>query len=270
MAVCVQEIKIDGWGNKFCLYAEESSTDSANNKSTVHNWLELRVVSGGNVAAERIKVGVRGADDVYLGYKSYGSGTHKLIEGWFELDHKKDGSQVATAWGHFYSGIGDWNLSGDITLTKFDRRSTINSFIGNDVKGDFKVTYTPKANYYNNILRISIPNVWAVQYIENYTSNTTFRLSQAAINYINNYANQHNLKTVSLGAVIETYYKNDNNQNVLVGESTELINNCKLQREGYVWVNGSSKRATPYIRINNEWKETTPYMRVNGVWKEES
>lgn len=260
MATLMQEVVIDGYGNKFCLFAEEIGVDRPNNTSTVKCWLDLYVV--GHVSSGNVRVNVTGGQESSLGYQSWGAGGYRLKEATFTAAHNSDGSGGTRVEGYFTGGLGTWNLSGGLPLTKIDRQSTINSFTGNDIKGDFKATYTANSSSYENRLRISIPNVVALETYKNYASGTAVRLSQASINYIRNYTKN---KTVQLGGVIETW-----SGSTKIGESTELIIYPKVSREAHIRVNGVDKAAIPYVRINNEWKESTPYIRVNGSWKEES
>ena len=261
MAV-IQEVNIDGYGNHFTLNAEEIGTDVASNTSTVKVWLDLWVVSGGRVSSGNVRVNVTGGQESQLGYQSWGTGGYRLKEATFTAGHNSDGSGSVRIEGYFSGGLGSWGLSGTLGLTKIARQSTINSFTGNDIKGDFKATYTVNSSSYENRLRISIPNVIALDTYRNYASGTAVRLSQASINYIRNYTKN---KTIQLGGVIETW-----SGNTKIGESSEIKINCKVSREAHIRVNGVDKAAIPYVRINNEWKESTPYIRVNGSWKEES
>jgi hypothetical protein len=261
MAV-IQEVNIDGYGNHFTLNAEEIGTDVASNTSTVKVWLDLWVVSGGRVSSANSRVNVTGGQESNLGYINYSTGGYRLKEATYTAGHNSDGSGSTHVEGWFNGGIGWYGMSGDLGLTKFNRQSTINSFTGNDIKGDFKATYTASTGSYENRLRISIPNVQALDTYRNYVSGTAVRLSQASINYIRNYTNN---KTIQLGGVIETWQGSTK-----IGESSEIKINCKVSREAHIRLNGVDKAAIPYVRINNEWKESTPYIRVNGSWKEES
>lgn len=228
--------------------------------SIVRCWLDLSV--SGNVSANNIRVKVSGIEEQNLGYKSYGSGSHRLAEGYIEAPHNSNGDGTASVSGYFYSGIGNWDMSGSIPLTHINRQSTINSFTGSDIKGEFAATYTATSSSYENRLRISIPNVIALERYANYASGTPVHLSAESINYIRNYTNN---KTIRLGGVIETW-----NGTTKVGESQELFLDCNIQREVIIRVNGTNKKSIPYIRVNGNWKESTPYIRASGSWKEES
>lgn len=192
----------------------------------------------------------------------YASGT-------INVTHKDDGTLSGYAYATFTKGGSSsyapntGSIATDWTnLDKIDRQSTINSFTGNDIKGNFSATYTAQSSSYENRLRISIPNVKALQTFNNYVSGTNVKLSDSAIQSIKNYTSA---KTIVLGGVIETW-----TGNTKVGESSELTTTCTIKKPARIRINGAWKEAVPYVRINNQWKEATPYTRVNGVWKEES
>lgn len=258
----IARVNIDGYGNCFVLFAEETNIDVANNTSTVKCWLDLYVVSGGNVSSSNVRVNVTGGTESSLGYKSWGPGGYRLKEATFTSNHNSDGTGNARVEGYFTGGIGTWNLGGNLNLTKIARQSTINSFTGTDIKDDFTATYTAKSSSYENRLRISIPNVRTLETYTNYVSGTAVRLSSASINYIKNYTNN---KTIQLGGVIETW-----SGNTKVGDSSEIKITVNIKKPARIRISGAWKEATPYIRVNGAWKEAVPYMRVNGAWKEEN
>lgn len=139
---------------------------------------------------------------------------------------------------------------------------TIDTFTGQKVTGVFKATYTPVAGQnYTYRLRISIPNVVALQLYENYQSGQEVTLSKAALQLIKQHATGD---TVTLGGVIEAY-----SGGTKMGESREINIVCST-KGNYIKlrINGEWKEAVPYIRVNGEWKEAKPYIRVNNQWKE--
>ena len=119
--------------------------------------------------------------------------------------------------------------SGNIYAGKINRLAVINTFTGNDINGNFNVTYTSYISTYTYKLRLSIPNVIALETYE-YASNTTFTLSNETIEYLYTYTTNSN--TVRLGAVIETW-----NGNTKLGESTELINVCVISNANPIFTN---------------------------------
>ncbi len=192
----------------------------------------------------------------------YASGT-------IDVYHKDDGTLSGYAYATFTKGgtssyaPNTGGISTEWTdLSRIYRQSTINSFTGNDIKGNFNATYTAQSSAYENRLRISIPTVQALQTFNNYVSGTNVKLSDSAIQAIKSYTSA---KTIVLGGVIETW-----SGSTKIGESTELTVECVIKKPARIRINGAWKEAVPYIRINNEWKEATPYLRVNGAWKEES
>lgn len=121
----IEEKVIDGYGNKLLLYAEETGTSTSGNYSSIHTWLDLYV--RGSVSSSNIRVGISGSNEVSLGYKSYGSGTHRLIDGYYNAPHNNDGSGSTFVSGYFYSNIGDWGLGGTLYLTQINRYPILNS-----------------------------------------------------------------------------------------------------------------------------------------------
>lgn len=243
--------------NYLTLSAEESAVDVANNTSTVHVWLDLWVT--GHVSSSNIRVNVTGGQESNLGYQYYGSGGHRLKEAYFTANHNPDGSGSARVEGYFAATIGTWGLSGTLGLTKINRTATINSFTGTNISGDFKATYTSYGSYRYK-LRISIPNVIALDTYDNYSSGQAVKLSENSINYIKDYTNK---KTIVLGGVIETW-----SGNTKIGESSEINITCEINKPMHVMINGEWKDATPYVGVNGQWKEAVAYVGVNNQWKE--
>lgn len=257
----IQSVAIDGYGNRLYLNAEEISTDSSNNTSTVHVWLDLAVVSGGRVSSANVRVNTTGGAESNLGYQSWGPGAYKLKESWFVQPHNSDGTGSAGVEAYFASSIGTWGLSGTLPLSTLKRPSVINTFTGNNVKGNFSATYTTVSTGVENRLRISIPNVRALETYRYYTSGQNVTLSNNSITYIKSYATGNK---VTLSGVIETWSGNSK-----VGESSEKTIQCTVSKGNKIRINGQWKDAIPYVRVNGQWKEATPYIRINGVWKEE-
>lgn len=160
-----------------------------------------------------------------------------------------------------YTAVAGLSKTGTITgVPKIIKAAKIDTFTGNSIKGNFAATYTKYSDSYRYKLRISIPNIKALDTFDNYVSGTNVKLSQDSITYIK----QRYSKTVTLGGVIETWSGNTQY------DSEEINITCKVNSDAKIRVNGVWKDATPYVRVNNQWKEAVPYMRVNGAWKEES
>ena len=113
------------------------------------------------------------------------------------------------------TGSNSWSLD------NIPRASYITGFGGDDIDGNFNVTYGTYSSFTNK-LRISIPNVVSLQ-TKDYASNTQFKLDSSTIDYLRNYLG--NNTAVTLGAVIETW-----NGNTKIGESSELTHTVYLKK----------------------------------------
>ena len=126
------------------------------------------------------------------------NGTITFVEGSMTIGHNDDGtksvgcSAVIDFQSHTYSP-GDFTPNGNLALSTIPRSSTINSFYGNDIEEYFSVNYTAHYGGFTNKLRISIPNVIALETF-NYSSGQTFKLSDDTISYLYNYMKK--IKTV--------------------------------------------------------------------------
>lgn len=203
-----------------------------------------------------------------INLSSLGVGASATAQGTINVTHNDDGSLAGHAYAYFTQGSssGGWcPASGgiwtdDVALTKIPRAATINSFTGTDINKAFRATYTTKGSGFTYKLRISIPNVRALDTFNNYSSGTDVYLSKASIDYLKSYTSA---KTIVLGGVIETW-----SGGTKIGESSEPKITCNIRRDMYINVGGTYKRATAYVRIGNEWKEARPYLRANNEWKE--
>lgn len=233
-----------------------------NNTSSIHAYLDLYVA--GSVASSGINVGVSGAGNQDLGYRSYGSGTHRLVDGYYTASHNSDGSGSTNVSGYFNSYIGNWSLSGTLGLTKINRYPVLNS--GSN--------FTDRTNPVFNItaygtypLRVKLEAGGNTQLI---TRDLSSRNSQTYTLELTN-EERKTLRRLSPDgktlAVRETVCAMSGNTelNSSYKDYTMTIvkKPVKIMRNG-TWVN-----AFPYVRVNGEWKEAKPYMRVNGSWKEE-
>lgn len=207
----------------------EISYDVVNNTSNVGYRLQLRSGSSGRFSGLNASYSINiNGTEVKSGSGQYSLGhnaTMTFAEGTMTVSHNEDGtksigcSAVIDFQNHTYSP-GDFYLSGNTALTTIARASRINSFYGNDIEGYFSVNYTPYYNGFTNKLRISIPDVIVLETF-NYSSEQTFKLSDETIAYLYNYMKK--MKTVRIGAVIETW-----NGNTKIGQSVELINTCSI------------------------------------------
>lgn len=167
---------------------------------------------------------------IYSGNYTFTSGAHLLGTKDIVVGHNADGSYPGR-----YIGINassyhmSGSASGNIYAGNINRLATINSFTGNDIEGSFNVTYTSYVSSYTYKLRISIPNVVALETF-NYSSGTTFSLSNNSITYLYNY--MRNTNSVRIGAVIETW-----SGGTKLGESVELINVCGISNANPIFTN---------------------------------
>lgn len=167
---------------------------------------------------------------IHSGNYTFTSGAHLLGTKDIVVGHNADGSYPGrnvgiSASSHHMSG----SASGNIYAGNINRLATINSFTGNDIEGSFNVTYTSYVSSYTYKLRISIPNVVALETF-NYSSGTTFSLSNNSITYLYNY--MRNTNSVRIGAVIETW-----SGGTKLGESVELINVCGISNANPIFTN---------------------------------
>ena len=148
------------------------------------------------------------------------STTTTFVNTTITVPHKADGtgSISVRTWMDTDISAGVVQKSASLTLTTIPRTSKINSFTGTDLAGSFSVGYTSYSSSFTNKLRISIPNVKALETF-NYTSGTSFTLSSASLSYLYSYTS--NTDKVQLGAVIETW-----SGSTKIGESAEMVHDC--------------------------------------------
>ena len=167
---------------------------------------------------------------IHSGNYTFSPGYHLLGTKDIVIGHATDGTFPGrnvgiSASSYHMSG----STNGNIYAGKINRLAVINTFTGNDINGNFNVTYTSYISTYTYKLRLSIPYVIALETYE-YASNTTFTLSNETIEYLYTYTTNSN--TVRLGAVIETW-----DGNTKLGESTELINVCVISNANPIFTN---------------------------------
>lgn len=163
-----------------------------------------------------------GAETKYsISYTLSKNTTQTLVSKTFTVTHNNDGTGSISVRTWMDTGIsaGVVQKSKSLTLTTIPRSSKINSFTGTNLAGNFSVTYTPYSSAFTNKLRISIPNVKALETFDYNTSGKSFTLSQETLSYLYSYTS--NASSVKLGAVIETW-----NGSTKIGESSELIHDC--------------------------------------------
>ena len=259
-AVKTAKVYIDSW-NYLQLNVQETNVDTANNKSTVSAWLDLYVTSGGHVTSANVKTNITGKNETNHGYCSWGAGGYRIDEVTRNITHNNDGSYTLIVDAYFSGNIGTWSLRVTLPLTKINRAATINTFTNDgSITKAFRATYTTHASGYTYKLRISMPNIVALDTISNYASGTDVYLSDNSVKEIRR---RTSAKTVQLGGVIETW-----SGSTKIGESSEIKITCNTRRPIHLRINSEWKEAYPYVRINGEWKEAAPHVRTNDSWKE--
>lgn len=209
--------------NGYTLYLDVSESNvSVSNNTSLVSWT-LRIVStksltygSWDLEGTPYSVTIDGSK-VASGSKTYDFRNYQsltIASGSKTITHNSDGSRsvsVSATFGNSNTPIGDASASGTMTLTTIPRASKITSFTGNSIDSYLYVRYTYYDSSFTNKIRISIPNVKVLEY----ATTTSFKLSDETLNYIYSYTT--NSKTITLGAVVETW-----SGNTKVGESEEL------------------------------------------------
>lgn len=251
---------IDGHGNKLQLYAEEIEVSTEGNYSRIHAWLDLNVVSGGSVASSGMVAKVTGGEN-NIGYHYYGSGTHRLVDGYFYVTHASDGSGSAYVEGSFSAYIGSWGLSGTLWLTKISRYPYLNS--GKNFKDNENPVFdiTGFGDYPIRVrLEAGGSQIANRDLSSRYSQTYTLQLTDAERTQLRSLMTGDSLPVryvvCALSGGNEVYW------------SWKDYTMTRGSHYVKVRVNGNWKDAIPYVRVNGQWKEAIPYTRVNGNWKE--
>lgn len=199
---------------------------TGNSSTVVFKWTSTQTGESWNGYTKTAKYWIRingGAETEYsVSYTLPKASTKTIVNQTITVPHNNDGTGSISVRTWMDTGIsaGVVEKSQSLTLTTIPRASKINSFNGTNLAGNFSVNYTAYSSSFTNKLRISVPNVKALETF-NYTSGSTFTLSQASLSYLYSYT--PNTDKVPIGAVIETW-----NGNTKIGESTELIHDCYI------------------------------------------
>lgn len=214
----------------------------------------------GHVASSRITVKVTGGES-YLGYQYYGAGDHRLIDGYFYVNHNDDGSGSTGVNGSFESAIGNWYLSGTLELTKINRYPYLNS------GKNFKDTENPVFDitaYGAYPLRVRLEAEGASRVSRDLSS----RNSQVYTLTLTD-EERELLRSLTSGNTLPVRYvvcaMSGGNEIAWSWKDYTMTKTAGLSE---IRVNGQWKQATPYVRVNGQWKQATPYTRVNNQWKE--
>lgn len=234
------------------------SQSVANNTSTVRLYGILHVTNN-YISWSRGSASVHTSGLQAIG-TYYSKGDYTVITRDFTFGHDSNGNFSAWIGASLSTTFVSGDTGGTLTLPHINRTAVINTFTGNDIEGDFRVTYTTRSSGFSYKLRISIPYVRVLETF-NYSSGTTFRLSDASKNIIYGYAKEQNLEKVPLGAVIETWSSSK------VGDSSELINQCNVGSTAKICINGVETKAIPHVAQNGVYKRARLYGVKNGNWE---
>ena len=203
----------------------QQASQSVSGNYTDINWqhgVNCRYYYGNN-ALQSYGVSING-QTVYGGavYSNLGQGTHQLANGTLRIYHDANGNKTfninTSGW-----VIGEGTVSGsqNFTLNKINRVAITNSVTGSDIEQPFSVNYTKYVNNYTYKLRISVPNVVALETIEYNTSNEAFTLSQETIEAL--YQRFTATNTFNLGFAVETW-----NGSTKLSSGNEKVISCKI------------------------------------------
>lgn len=262
----VRTNEIDG-GTYFYVNWQMTGQDQAGNYTTI-NWqhgVHCRWEYGSN-GIQSYGAAIDNVD-VYGGevFSGLSMGDHELASGSYTINHNADGTKtfnIRTGGRAFVDPYYDETSgSQDFSLPTIPRYAVTNSVNGSNIESSFSVNYTKYVSSYTYKLRISIPDVVALETISYPTSGASFTLSDSSIQTI--YDRFPNTDTFNLGFRIETW-----NGSTRLSEGNEVIKSCtKSPRVMRLRVNGEWKKTTPYVRVNGQWKKATPYIRKNNEWK---
>lgn len=205
----------------------QTAQNVAGNSSTVtFKWTSTQTGDSWNGYTKTAKywISINGGSETEYSvtYTLPKASTKIIVNQTLTVPHNNDGTGSISVRTWMNTGIsaGVVEKSQSLTLTTIPRASKIHSFNGTNLAGSFSVSYTSYSSSFTNKLRISVPNVKALETF-NYASGSTFTLSQASLDYLYSYAS--NTDKVPIGAVIETW-----NGSTKIGESTELIHDCYI------------------------------------------
>lgn len=235
------------------------SQSAANNTSTVRLYVVLNVTNN-YISWSSGTAWVHTSGNVGIG-TYYAKGSHTLLTRDYTFTHNNDGNlTIRPGYGIDTTYVSGYS-QGTIVLPKINRIATINTFTNDgSITKAFRATYTTRASGYTYKLRISMPDIVALDTISNYASGTDVYLSDNSVKEIRR---RTSAKTVQLGGVIETW-----SGSTKIGESSEIKITCNTRRPIHLRINSEWKEAYPYVRINGEWKEAAPHVRTNDSWKE--
>lgn len=217
-------------GCNFQLQYDILSQSQANNTTTVRFYGVLNVTNNYINWSTSRRTWVHYAETSNFG-TYFTRGSYTLVQGDFTFTHNSQGDLTQNV-GY---GIDTSFVSGsdavNITFPHINRVGVIQSFVGNDLSGNFSATYSTYVSGYTYKLRISIPNKEELAKYNNYESGVGVNLNvtsstnpdETALDRVKAYLDTNKTNKVILGGVIETY-----NETTKIGESAELKIECSF------------------------------------------
>ncbi|MFQ9922114.1 MAG: phage baseplate protein [Beduini sp.] len=153
---------------------------------------------------------------------SYGTASRILLATRdFRVYHNGDGTKTVNYSCYFNADnspyVGALSSSGSYTCPTIPRAAPITNVSYSNIYSSFYASFTSYSSSFNYKLRVSIPNVVALETYSNYTSGATKTLSVEKQKYLVDYLNKNGKTSASLGFVIETY-----SGSTKIGESSEV------------------------------------------------
>ena len=154
---------------------------------------------------------------------SYGTGSRTyLTTKDFRVYHNSDGTKTLSYQCYYNADnlpyVGALSSNGSFTCPTIPRAAPITSVSYSNIYSTFNVGFTSYSSSFNYKLRVSIPNVVALETYNNYTSGASKTLSAEKQKYLTDYLCKNGKTSANLGFVIETY-----SGSTKLGESSESI-----------------------------------------------
>ena len=246
-----------------------SSNGSSANSSNVTAHLQIRRTNSYTTTGTvNYSLNINGNNYSGSWYGSFSDGWVEISSRTVTVGHNSDGTKKCNI-NSSATGPSGTSLSGntttanaDVTLDTIQRYAKTNSATGSNIEEPFSVSYSKYVSSWKYKLRISIPEVRALERIDYNTSGTSFNLTQATIDDLFNTYGP--LATFKLGFAVETWNSAGTSKQ---SDGNEVKIDCKTDSKGRIRIGGVWKNATPYIRVGGTWKKTTPYIRINNEWK---
>lgn len=187
----------------------------------------------------------------------YSKGSYTLVQGDYTFTHDSNGNKTQNIGYSLSTTFVSGSSSADITFPHINRVAKTDSVTGNNVEGTFKVGYTKYINNYTYKLRISIPNVIALETIPYGTSNTEFTLSQETIDDIFERTKTDTSNSIKLGFAVETWnggtQLSSGNEKIITAYITEanpIFNNFDFEDTNTTTVALTGSTTNNVINVN--------------------